>query len=77
MKWRQPGNVYYHPEIHEILVTLPSSSNTTLESSEQPLTTQAALPLPKTLKGPSQASDQGKGLMRSMTKVEAREPSPP
>ena len=77
MKWRQPGNVYYHPEIHEILVTLPSSSNTTLESSEQPLTAQAALPLPKTLKGPSQASDQGQGADAVNDKGRGKGTKPP
>ena len=76
-KWRQLGNVYYHPEIREILVTLPSSSTTTLESSEQPLTTHAALPLPKTLKGPNQASDQGQGADGVKDKGRGKVTKPP
>ena len=60
-EWRQWGNVYYHPEIREISVALPSPSTTTLESSEQPLTAQATFPLPAASKGPSQAGDQGQG----------------
>lgn len=38
---RQPGKMYYHPDIHEI----PIAPTTVLESSEQPLAMQG-LPLP-------------------------------
>ena len=58
-EWRQPGKVYYHLEIREILVGLLSPSTTAFKSSKQPLTAQAAFSLPKALKGPSQAGDQG------------------
>ena len=61
-EWRQPRNVYYHPEIREIPGALPSPSTTTPESSEQLLTAQAALPLPKASKEPSQAGNQGQGV---------------
>ena len=37
-EWKQPGKVYYHPQIREIPVNLTSPSATTPESSEQPLT---------------------------------------
>ena len=37
LEWRQPGNVYYHLEICEIPITLPSLFATASESSEQPL----------------------------------------
>ena len=56
-EWRQPRNVCYHSEIREILVALSFPSATAPKSSEQPLTTQATLPLPKALKAFSQASD--------------------
>ena len=56
-EWRQLGKAYYHPEIHEIPIGLSSPFATTPKSSKQPLTAQAALPLFKALKEPSQASD--------------------
>ena len=34
LEWRQPRNVYYYPEIREILITLPSPSTTASESSK-------------------------------------------
>ena len=52
-KWRQPGNVYYHSEIREILIVLPSPSATASESSKQPLIAQAAFSLLEISKGPS------------------------
>ena len=55
---RQPEKVYFHLEIHEVLIALLSPSVIAPESSEQPLTTQAALTLLEAVKGPSQASDQ-------------------
>jgi len=58
-EWRQPGKTYYHPDIREIPGGLPFRSTTTLESLEQPLTTQVSLPLPVASKGSSQANDQG------------------
>ena len=33
-KWRQPGNIYYHPKIREISSALLSPSTTALESLE-------------------------------------------
>ena len=33
-EWKQPGKVYYHPEIREILVALPSPSANAPESLE-------------------------------------------
>ena len=56
-EWSKPGNVYYHPKIREIPVTLPSPSATALEFSKQPPTAQATFPLLKGLKGSSQAGD--------------------
>ena len=52
-EWRQLRNVYYHPKICEIPVTLPSPSTIARESLEQPLTAQVALPLPEASKGPN------------------------
>ena len=72
-EWRQPGNVYYHPEIREILVTLPSPFATAPKSLEQPLTAQAALPLPKASKGPSQTGNQGQGVDRAKDKGKGKE----
>ena len=57
--WRQLGNIYYHPDICEVPSAIPSPPALALETSEQPLTVQAALPLLEALKGPSQAGDQG------------------
>ena len=57
--WRQPGSIYYHPDIREVPGAIPSPSALDLETFEQPLTIQAVLPLPVTLKGSSQAGDQG------------------
>ena len=34
LEWRQPGKVYYHPEIREILVGLLSPSTTAFKSSK-------------------------------------------
>ena len=57
--WRQPGSMFYHPDICEVPDAIPFPLTFTQETSEQPLITQAALPLPEALKGPSQTSDQG------------------
>ena len=55
--WRQHGSIYYHPNIREIPGAIPSSSTLALETSEQPLTAQVALPLPEASKGLGQAGD--------------------
>ena len=55
--WRQPGSIYYHPDIHEVPGVISSAPTPTLESSEQPLAILNALPLPETLKGSSQVGD--------------------
>ena len=75
-EWRQLGNAYYHPEICEIPGALPSPSATAPESSEQPLTVQTVLPLPKALKGPSQVGDQGQGIDGAKDKVKGMETKP-
>ena len=46
-EWRQQGRTYYHPDIRAIPSGLPFPSTLALESSEQPLTTQAAILLPE------------------------------
>ena len=38
-EWRQPGSVYYHPEIREVPIALSSPFALAPESSGQPLTT--------------------------------------
>lgn len=77
LEWRQPGSVYYHPEIHEVLTAIPAPSALTLESSEQPLTAQATLSLPKASKGPSQACDQGQGAEVAKDKGKGKETKHP
>ena len=72
-KWRQPGNVYYHSEIREIPIVLPSPSTTASESSKQPLTAQAALSLPEISEGPSQAGDQGQRAKGAKDKSKGKE----
>ena len=56
--WRQPGSRYYHLDIREAPGAIPPPFATALESLEQPLAAQAALPIPEALEGSSQASDQ-------------------
>ena len=75
-EWRQLKKVYFHLEIHEVLVALLSPSATAPESSEQPLTVQTVLPLPKALKGPSQVGDQGQGIDGAKDKVKGMETKP-
>ena len=55
--WRQPGSKYYHPDICEVLSATSFPFALAPETFEQPLTIQAALPLPEASKGSSQASD--------------------
>lgn len=57
--WRQRGSIYYHPDIHKAPSAASSHSTLALETSKQPLTAQASLPLPEALKGSSQAGNQG------------------
>ena len=52
--WRLLENVFYPPEIREILANAP-------ESFEQPATIPDAIPLAETTKGSSHATDQGQG----------------
>ena len=73
LKWKQPGNVYYHSEIRETPIVLPSPSATASESSKQPLTAQAALSLPEILKGPSHTGDQGQGVKGAKDKGKGKE----
>ena len=49
--WRQPGSIYYHPNIREVTGVISSPPAPVLEASEQPLTIQANLPLPEASKG--------------------------
>jgi len=72
-EWRQLGKTYYHPDIREILGGLPSPSATTLESLEQPLTTQATLPLLVASKGSNQAGDQGQRVEGAKDKGKGKE----
>ena len=34
--WRQPGSIYYHPDIREVPGAIPSPSALALETSKQP-----------------------------------------
>ena len=71
--WRQPGSIYYHPNICEV----PGAISTlALEAFEQPLTIQATLPLPKASKRSSQASDQGQGAKGAKDKGKGKEKKP-
>ena len=54
---RQPGSIYYHPDICEVPGAIPFPSALTLETFEQPLTIQVAFPLLEASKGSSQAGD--------------------
>ena len=60
-EWRQQGRTYYHPDIRAIPSGLPFPSTLALESSEQPLTTQAAILLLEVPQGSSLAGDQLQG----------------
>ena len=71
--WRQPGSVYYHPDIHKVPCAISSPSALALETSEQPLTIQAALPLPEASKGSSQTSDQGQETKGDRDKGKGKE----
>ena len=51
-------SVYYHPDIREVPGATSFPFALTLETSEQRLTIQAALPLPEASKESSQAGDQ-------------------
>ena len=75
--WRQLGNIYYHPDICEVPSAIPSPPALALETSEQPLTVQAALPLLEALKGPSQAGDQGQGADGAKDKGKGKGTKPP
>ena len=76
-EWRQPGSVYYHPEIREVLAAIPFPSALAPEYSEQPLTTQATLPLPEVSKRSSQAGDQGQVAKVAKDKGKGKETKPP
>ena len=77
LEWRQPGRVYYHPDIREVPDALPSPSAQILESSKQPLAAQAALPFPAASKGSSQAGDQGQEVEVAKDKGKGKETKPP
>ena len=74
--WRQPGSIYYHPDICEVLGAIPSPSALSPRTSERPLTIQAALPFPKASKGSSQAGDQGQGAEGDKDKGKGKEKKP-
>ena len=76
LEWRQPGNVYYHPEIREIPVALPPPSATAPQSSEQPLTAQVTLPLFKASKRPNQVGNQDQGADGAKDKGKGKETKP-
>ena len=59
--WRQPGSIYYHPDIHEFPGAISFPFAPTPESSKQPLAIPDALPLPEASNGSSQVGDQGQG----------------
>ena len=60
---RQPGSIYYHPDIREVPGAIlppraiPSPSNLVLEALKQSLVAQTALPPPEALKGSSETED--------------------
>ena len=64
---RQPGSIYYHPDIHEVPGAIPppraipSPFALVLEASKQSLVAQTALPPPEVLKRSSETGDQGQG----------------
>ena len=76
-EWRQPGSVYYHPEIRKVPTTIPPPSALAPESSRQPLTTQVTLPFPEVSKGSSQAGDQGQEVEVAKDKGKGKETKPP
>ena len=61
-EWRQQGKVYYHPDIRVIPSDLPLPSTLAPKSLEQPLTTQAAIPLLDVPQGSNLAGDQVQGV---------------
>ena len=75
--WRQSGSIYYHPDIHKVSGAILSPLTLALETSKQPITTQAALPFPEALKGPSQAGDQGQGADGAKDKGKGKGTKPP
>ena len=55
---RQPGSIYYHPDIREV----PGAQTALVpEASEQSLVAQTTIPPPKALKGSNETGDQGQG----------------
>ena len=77
LTWRQLGSVFYHPHIREVPDTISLPLALAQETLEQPLTAQAALPLPEASKGPIQASDQGQGADRAKDKGKGKGSKPP
>ena len=75
--WRQSGSIYYHPDIRKVSGAILSPLTLAQETSKQPITTQAALPFPETLKGPSQAGDQGQGADGAKDKGKGKRTKPP
>ena len=74
--WRQLGSVYYQPDICEVPSAISSPSTLASETSEQPLTVQAAFPLPKASKGSSQAGDQDQGAAENKDNGKGKEKKP-
>ena len=71
------GSIYYHPDIGEVSGAILSPLTLAPETSKQPMTTQAALPFPEALKGPSQAGDQGQGADGAKDKGKDKGTKPP
>ena len=55
---RQPGGIYYHSDVREVL---DAQTAFVLEASEQSLVAQIAFPPPEALKGSSETGNQGQG----------------
>ena len=75
--WRQPGSIYYHPDIHKVPGAISSPPTLAPKTSEQPLTAQATLPFLEASKGPSQAGDQGQGADGAKDKGKGKGTKPP
>ena len=56
-EWREVGNICYPSDIRDVPVELPPSTALAPPLIEQPLITQASLPSPEVLTGPSQIGD--------------------
>ena len=73
---RQPRSIYYHPHIREVPDAIPSSTAIALDTFEQPLAIQVALPPLEISKGSSQAGDQNQGVEGEKDKDKGKEKKP-